>query len=166
MFAELMWALRVAALHLAVPQRTTRLVGKGPAVGKAAFCGMLFLVWGELRGRPLMGFFLCMILSRNVIFDLCFDFVPHNGKGRCCAKFVCLYLLLITNLHSRLHILKWNQHCRFVSTFKIHTKNVILSTGMWSSSTCLEQSQKYSNFCAFISAHFLGNWIQLLASRY
>lgn len=106
MFAELMRALRVAALHLAVPQRAKRLGGKGPAVGKAAFSGMLFLVWGELRGRPLMGFFLCMILSRNVISGLCFDFVPHNGEGRDCAKFVCPYLLLITNLHSRLHILK------------------------------------------------------------
>lgn len=132
MFAELMWALRVAALHLAVPQRTKRLVEKGPAVGKAAFCGMLFLVWGELRGRPLMGFFLCMILSRNVVFGLCFDFVLHNCEGRGCAKFFCPYLLLITNLHSGLPILKWNQHCRFVSTFKIHTKNIILSMGMWS----------------------------------
>lgn len=89
-----------------MPQRTKRLVGKGPAVGKAAICGMFFLVWGELRGRPLMGFFLCMILSRNVIFGFRFDLVPHNGEGRGCAKFVSPYLLLITSLHSRLHILK------------------------------------------------------------
>lgn len=91
-----------------MPRRTEQLAGKGCAIGKAVFCGMLFLAWGELRVRPLMGFFLHMIpfLSKNVIFGSCFDFVPHNHEGRGWAKFVCTDLLLITNLHYGLHTLK------------------------------------------------------------
>lgn len=83
-------------------------MGNGCATGKAVLCGMLFLVWGELAGWPLMGFFLYMIpfLSRNVVFDLCFYFVPHNHEGRGCAKFVSLDLLLIRILHSGLRTLK------------------------------------------------------------
>ena len=55
-----------------------------------------------------MGFFLRMIpfLSKNVMFGLCFDFVPHNHAGKDSAKFVCQGLLLITNPHSRLRTLK------------------------------------------------------------